>query len=119
MAIELIRWALNLLTVETSFRTAARMFDKIIGYDGIKRTFVRSLTSKQPVHIMLVGPPGQVKTLFLKCILETFGEKNAFLIVGGNASKSGLLDVLFDMQPSYLLIDEIEHLKPEYPTTLL
>ena len=39
--------------------------------------------------------------------------------MGGNASKSGLIDVLFDMQPKYLLVDEIEHLKPEYQTTLL
>jgi Holliday junction DNA helicase RuvB len=92
---------------------------KIVGYDGIKRTFLRSITSKEPVHILLVGPPGQAKTLFLKCILETFREKKAFFIVGGNASKSGLIDVLFDMQPKYLLIDEIEHLKSEYQTTLL
>ena len=39
--------------------------------------------------------------------------------MGGNASKSGLIDILFDMQPKYLLVDEIEHLKPEYQTTLL
>jgi MoxR-like ATPase len=106
----------------TTFRIQAakvRIFDNIIGYEGIKRTFIRSLNSEQPVHILLVGPPGQAKTLFLKCILETFGEKNAFFIVGGNASKSGLIDVLFDMQPRYLLVDEIEHLKPEYQTTLL
>jgi holliday junction DNA helicase RuvB len=95
------------------------IFDSILGYDGIKRTFSRSLISKEPVHILLVGPPGQAKTLFLKCILETFGEKKAFFTVGGNASKSGLIDVLFDMQPKYLLVDEIEHLKPEYQTTLL
>jgi holliday junction DNA helicase RuvB len=113
MSIELIRWVLNLLTLETSFRTTPRMFDEIIGYEGIKRTFVRSLTAKEPVHILLVGPPGQAKTLFLKCILETFGEKKAFFTVGGNASKSGLIDVLFDMQPKYLLVDEIKHLKPE------
>jgi holliday junction DNA helicase RuvB len=94
------------------------MFDRIVGYDGIKRTFVRSLTSKEPVHILLVGPPGQAKTLFLKCILETFGEKKAFFTVGGNASKSGLIDVLFDMQSQYLLVDEIEHLKPQYQTAL-
>jgi MoxR-like ATPase len=119
MSIELIRWVLNLLTLETSFRTTPRMFDEIIGYEGIKRTFVRSLTAKEPVHILLVGPPGQAKTLFLKCILETFGEKKAFFTVGGNASKSGLIDVLFDMQPKYLLVDEIKHLKPEYQTALL
>jgi MoxR-like ATPase len=40
------------------------------------------------VHILLVGPPGQAKTMFLKCILETFGEKKAFFTVGGTASKS-------------------------------
>jgi hypothetical protein len=55
MAIELIHWVLNLLT----FRTTPRMFDKIVGYDGIKRTFVRPLTSEEPVHILIVGPPGQ------------------------------------------------------------
>jgi MoxR-like ATPase len=95
------------------------LFDNLIGYEGIKRTFIRCLNSKEPVHILLVGPPGQAKTLFLKCILETFKEKKAFFIVGGNASKCGLIDVLFDMQPKYLLVDEIEHLKPEYQTTLL
>jgi MoxR-like ATPase len=30
-----------------------------------------------------------------------------------------MMDVLFDMQPRYLLVDEIEHLKPEYQTALL
>src|SRR5215469_17046442 len=120
LIIELIRWALNLLTGDQpSFRTGPRIFDKIVGYDGIKRTFVRSLSSKKPVHILLVGPPGQAKTLFLKCVLEAFGEKKAFFTVGGNASKSGLIDVLFHLHPKYLLIDEIEHLKPEYQTTLL
>ncbi len=95
------------------------MFDDIIGFEGIKRTFVRSLTSKEPVHILLVGPPEHAKTLFLKCILEHFVEKEAFFTVGGNASKSGMIDALFDLGPKYLLVDEIEHLKPEYQTTLL
>jgi Holliday junction resolvasome RuvABC ATP-dependent DNA helicase subunit len=45
--------------------------------------------------------------------------KKAFFTVGSNASKSGLIDVLFDMHPKYLLVDEIEHLKHEYQTTLL
>jgi len=112
-----------LRTTSTWFRQGktekAMIFHKIIGYGGIKRTFLRSLNSEEPVHILLVGPPGQAKTLFLKCILETFGEKKTFFTVGGNASKSGLIDVLFDMQPKYLLIDEIEHLKPGYQTMLL
>jgi hypothetical protein len=80
---------------------------------------IRSLNCKDPVHILLVGPHGQAKTLFLKCILETFGEKKAFFTVGGNASKSGMIDLLFGMRPKYLLLDELEHLKPEYQTALL
>jgi hypothetical protein len=35
----------------------SHVFDKIVGYDGIKRTFLRSLSSKEPVHILLIGPP--------------------------------------------------------------
>jgi MoxR-like ATPase len=97
----------------------SQVFDNIVGYEGIKRTFLRSLNSKDPVHILLVGPPGQAKTLFLKCILEAYGEKKAFFTLGGNASKSGMIDVLFEMRPKYLLVDEIEHLKPEYQTALL
>jgi len=117
------RFLSNLFAGDTvsSFRRTignARMFDKIVGYEGIKRTFLRSLNS-EPVHILLVGSPGQAKTLFLKCILEAFGEKKVFFTVGGNASKSGIIDVLFEMRPKYLLVDEIEHLKSEYQTTLL
>src|SRR5712691_5174786 len=97
----------------------SQIFDNIIGYQAIKRTFLRSLNSKEPVHILFVGPPGQAKTLFLKSILEAYGSSKAFFTVGGNASKSGMIDVLFDMRPKYLLVDEIEHLKPEYQTALL
>ena len=66
-----------------------QVFDRIFGYERIKRTFVRSLNSEEPVHILLVGPPGHAKTLFLKCIFEKFGQNEAFFTVGGNASKSG------------------------------
>ena len=82
--------------VERLSTKKARIFDSVLGYDRIKRIFSRSLISKEPVHILIVGPPGHAKTLFLKCILETFGEKKAFFTVGGNASKSGLIDVLFE-----------------------
>ena len=115
----------NLLSGDaiTAFRRGpiwkAQIFDNIIGYEGIKRTFLRSLNSKEPVHILLVGSPGQAKTLFLKCVLEAYGSTKTFFTVGGNASKSGMIDVLFDMRPKYLLVDEIEHLKPEYQTMLL
>jgi MoxR-like ATPase len=65
------------------------------------------------VHLDRQGP------FFLKCILETFGQKKVFFIIGGNASKAGIIDALFDLRPKYLLVDEIEHLKSEYQTMLL
>jgi hypothetical protein len=35
-----------------------QMFDKILGYEGIKRTFLRSLKSKEPVHILAIDFTG-------------------------------------------------------------
>src|SRR6266516_7408316 len=84
-----------------------KIFDKIMHYEGFKRTFLRSLNSEEPVHILLVSPPGQAKTLFLKCILETPGQKKVLFIIGGNASKACIIDALFDLRPKYLLVDEI------------
>jgi hypothetical protein len=45
-----------------------------------------------------------------KCVLEIFGEKEAFFALGGTVSRSGMIDVLFEMRPKYLHIDEIEDL---------
>ena len=55
----------------------------------------------------------------LEMFSPTLFQAFTYSTVGGNASKSGIIDVLFDMQPKYLLIDEIEYLKPEYQTILL
>ena len=43
-----------------------QIFDGIVGYEGIKGTFLRCLNSDEPVHILLIGPSGYAKTLFLK-----------------------------------------------------
>ncbi len=75
----MIRQILKLLSgdaVRRELPGKARMFDNIVGYKEIKRTFLRSLISKEPVHILLIGPPGQAKTLFLKSILHEFREKS-------------------------------------------
>jgi MoxR-like ATPase len=113
---------MSLRTPVTGFKRRqpnGKIFEKIICYEEIKRTFLRSLNSEEAVHILLVGPPGHAKTLFLKCILETFGQNKVFFIIGGNATKLGIIDALFDLRPKYLLADEIEHLKSEYQTMLL
>jgi hypothetical protein len=46
----------------TRVRTIRRrqLFDDIVGYEGIKRTFIRSLNSDEPVHVLVVGYPSCV-----------------------------------------------------------
>ena len=46
------------------------LFNMIEGYDDIKRVIKMSLKADKPIHILLVGPPGTAKTLFL---LEQIG----------------------------------------------
>jgi hypothetical protein len=40
------------------------LFNEIIDYEGVKRTFLRSLNSEVPVHILLVGPTSGDIALF-------------------------------------------------------
>jgi hypothetical protein len=47
---------LNLLAGNAAFKREIAendgIFCRIIGYEGLKRTFLRSLSSKEPVHIL-------------------------------------------------------------------
>jgi hypothetical protein len=77
------------------------MFDSIVGYDGIKCTFVRSLTSKQPVHIVLVGPPpGQAKLMIKISVLLRASDRCLDIInllkfiIRSNAGFGDVLSVL-------------------------
>jgi hypothetical protein len=43
---------------------------------------------------MKIPSLGHAKTLFLKYVQETFGEREAFFTVGGIATKSDMIDIL-------------------------
>ena len=92
------------------------MFDIISGFDDIKFVFRKALASKNPVHILLVGPPACAKTLFL---LEIARLEGAFYVLGGSATKAGLISALFDLQPRYVLIDELDKMGADDFTALL
>lgn len=44
------------------------IFEQVFQHDDIKWLLTSALDSEQPVHILLVGPPGIGKTRFLKAI---------------------------------------------------
>ena len=92
------------------------LFDVIEGYSEIKRLFINSLKS-EPVDFLMVGVPGSAKTMVLS-ELERIGGSTP-TILGGTASKVGIIDILFDYQPTLLLLDEFEHLNPKDYTVLL
>src|SRR5215813_4564153 len=98
--------------------TVKDIFYKISGYDEIKWVFNKAIRADKPVHVLLVGPPGVGKTRFLKAIEKYYRDKSYFALASG-ASGAGMVDQLFNKQPRYLLVDEIEDMKKSDQACLL
>ena len=64
-----------------------KFFSDIVGYSDIKKLFMKSIISKQPVHILLTGPPACSKTVFLLEMLE--GLDNSYFVDAAGASGAG------------------------------
>ena len=86
-----------------------KFFSDIVGYSDIKKLLLKSVVSKEPVSILLAGPPSSSKTVFL---LEMFeGLNDSYFIDAFGASGAGMIAHLFINNTKYLLIDEIDKLK--------
>lgn len=94
-----------------------KFFSDIVGYSDIKKLFMKSIISKEPVHILLTGPPACSKTVFLLEMLE--GLDNSYFIDAVGASGAGVVNHLFENDIKYLLVDEIDKLKKNDQTALL
>lgn len=92
-------------------------FEEIIGHNDIKKILNSAIHSKKPVHILLVGPPASAKTMFLLHISRLF--KESLFVVGSNTTKAGLLNSLFEAQPKFLLVDELEKMNYQDQISLL
>jgi replication-associated recombination protein RarA len=68
------------------------------------------------VSILLSGPPASAKTLFLKSHMKL---QDSHFIDCSNATKSGVIDYIFDNKPKYLLLDELDKLSRKDQTFLL
>jgi len=83
------------------------LFDIIEGFEDVKEFIKMCLRAKEPVHVLLVGPPGTAKSLFLM-ELERLGGR---FIVGSTATRVGIRDLLYEELPRILIIDEIDKIK--------
>ena len=92
------------------------LFEDIIGYDDIKRLFRMAINADDPVHILLIGPPASAKTVFMRTLTKL---QNSYFTDGGNSTKAGMIDYIFNNEPKYLLIDEIDKMSTKDQTFLL
>ena len=94
-----------------------KFFSSVVGYEDLKKLLMKSFLSREPVHILLSGPPATSKTAFLLDMLN--GLQNAFYVDASGASGPGIIDLLFESKIRYLLIDEIDKLKKTDQAVLL
>ena len=87
-----------------------RFFDDLIGHEHVKRLFGLALRSNEPTYILLSGPPGTAKTMFLLSLRQHL--KDSYFVDGGTTTKAGIIDYLFKNFAPYLLIDEIDEISP-------
>jgi len=81
------------------------LFGNIVGHDDVKEILWRAIRSDNPIHVLLSGTPASAKSLFLEELMRL--PKSSF-VLGSGLSKAGLYDIIFDEQPKYLIIDEID-----------
>ena len=94
-----------------------RFFSNVVGYADIKTLLLKSMVSKDPVRILLSGPPSSSKTVFLLEMLK--GLNDVYFVDGAAASAAGMRDYLFKNNTKYLLIDEIDKMKKTDQAALL
>ena len=92
-------------------------FENIVGNDDIKLILNKAILSRNAVHVLLMGKPGSAKTMFLTEMMRRL--KNSYFIVGSNTTKAGLVNQLFEKEPKYLLIDEIDKMSRDDQVSLL
>jgi DNA polymerase III delta prime subunit len=106
-----LRSTLLFFSSTSSTNTKDKLFENIIGYHNVKRLFRMALESNDhtTTSILLSGP-------FLQCLMKLH---NSYFIDCSNATKSGLVDYIFDNKPKYLLLDELDRLSTKDQTFLL
>jgi replication-associated recombination protein RarA len=100
----------------SSVRREDWLFENIYGYDDVKRLFRMALESSHNCSILLTGPPASAKTLFLQSLMKL---ENSQFIDCSNATKSGIVDYIFENKSKYLLLDELDKLSRKDQTFLL
>ena len=99
-----------------SVKTEDGLFADVYGCEDIKKLFKMALESNHKSSILLTGPPASAKTLFLQSLMKL---KHSHFIDCSNATRSGVIDYVFEHRTKYLLLDELDKLSRKDQTFLL
>lgn len=91
------------------------VFSDVVGYNDVKWLMKKAMASDDIVNVVLVGPPGSGKTVFLRCIRKM---EDAAFISGRRTSESGFTDKMFEETPRYMCIDELDDMRKEHQVAL-
>lgn len=96
------------------------LFCKVIGLEIQKRILIDAIKSKDPVHVILLGPPGSGKSLLIECIQDAFPEQSQW-IDSTTSSGIGMISRIYEKvkRLRYLLVDELEKFNIDDRTVLL
>jgi MoxR-like ATPase len=91
-------------------------FDKIDGFDDIKKIVRAAIFDDKRHGILFVGPPACAKTLFLEAVIEEAGQG---LYFDGTNTTNKILDVLNDERRGIVCIDELDKMPKNFQEKLL
>jgi hypothetical protein len=89
----------------------------IVGFDDLKETIANAIASGKRIHFLLSGPPACAKSLVLEAVRSSV--ESSFIVFGSRTSASGLSEVLFEHQPTILLVDEADKVHMDTFSVLL
>lgn len=81
------------------------ILDLVIGHEEKKEIIMRALHSKERTNLLFHGSVASAKSLMLECLSRLPGAK---FILGSTASKAGLFELIYNEEPRFLILDEID-----------
>ena len=96
------------------------LFKKVIGLEEQKDLMIYSMKSLEPINYIIVGPPGNGKSLIIKCVYEAFQEYSQW-IDSTTSSGIGMIERIIEKinRLRFLCVDELEKFSTSDRYTLL
>jgi len=109
-------------TMERKFTAVPRStimesMDLVVGFDDIKETLADAISQRRRINFMLEGPPACAKSVILESVRTCI--PYAYMAFGSRTSAAGLSDVLFEIKPELLLLDEVDKMRHDCYSVLL